>query len=305
MAHAYVKSEAHCARCAYDIRGLPVEGRCPECGLEVWVTLRHLVDPAASRLPKLRDPVGVGNALVWLVFCMSAVAVLVACHALMLTLGVAPQTRLPLFSWMVPHDLLLVAALIAMTATWSVIRFRLPWRGEQMRSVHFDVWLVGAAVAGMTGVCLLLWNREGEWAMRFIGVPPREVLAERFALHAALATMSLVGWVGLQGILNTIGKRSRAYRTAEQGRQNIRPMIGATMAIAAGSGLRILGTLLDGWGRIGYLGTVIVWVSALMVLIGLGYLLVNALWIRKALLNPPPQLEDLILLPPGQPERNI
>lgn len=245
-----------------------------------------------------------GNALVWLVFCMLAVATLVAGHALMLTLGIAPQTQLPLFSSMVPHDLLLFAALVAMTAIWSVIRFRLPWRGETMRSVHFDVWLVGAAVVGMTAACLLLWNRESEWAMRFVGLPPREVLAERFALHAALAVTSLVGWVGLHGILNTIGKRSRAYRTAEQGRQNIRPMIGATVAVAAGSGLRILGALLDGWVRIGHLGTVIVWVSALMVLIGLGYLLVNASWIRRALLNPPPQLEDLILFSPGHTSRS-
>src|SRR5690606_22835141 len=115
--------ESHCARCAYDLRGLSVEGRCPECGLHVWVTLRHIVDPAASSLPKLRNPVGVGNALVWLVSCVTIATLLVAGHALMLAMGFSAQASLPLLPLLMPHDVLLMAALMALAGVWSAVRF--------------------------------------------------------------------------------------------------------------------------------------------------------------------------------------
>ena len=42
------------------------------------------------------------------------------------------------------------------------------------------------------------------------------------------------------------------------------------------------------------LGTVVTSISALMVMIGLFYLVANAWWIRKALRCPPPRLEEVL-----------
>jgi hypothetical protein len=46
--------------------------------------------------------------------------------------------------------------------------------------------------------------------------------------------------------------------------------------------------------------TMIVWVSSLLVLIGLLYLLANAWWIRQALRKPPPAFDQVLIpaLPP-------
>jgi hypothetical protein len=55
-----------CARCRYNLRGLSVRGRCPECGMSVRGTILAKVDPAASELQPITFPTLVGiGLLVW------------------------------------------------------------------------------------------------------------------------------------------------------------------------------------------------------------------------------------------------
>src|SRR5438477_2160642 len=68
--HATVITPIHCRQCGYYLRGLRADSRCPECGLEIWQSVLHTVDPAASRLPMLRNPRAVGDGIFVLTMCM-------------------------------------------------------------------------------------------------------------------------------------------------------------------------------------------------------------------------------------------
>ena len=86
-ARGVVGSPVHCRQCGYNLYGLQVDRMCPECGLEIWETILHTVDPAASRLPRLHNPTAVGNALLWLVICMVVGALLVVARPIAQGLG--------------------------------------------------------------------------------------------------------------------------------------------------------------------------------------------------------------------------
>jgi hypothetical protein len=47
--------------------------------------------------------------------------------------------------------------------------------------------------------------------------------------------------------------------------------------------------------NLGQIGTVVVWITTLMLLIGMLYLVVNTWWIRRSLRKPPPPLDELLL----------
>lgn len=273
----------HCRRCGYDLKGLAASGRCPECGLDIVETLTQIVDPAASTLPRLRDPQGTGTGLVGLVATHLVTACLVvlphAAPGLALLLGSSGS----FLTWL-PLPARVMAGLVAVTGFfWLFLLSRAP--AEEP-----------AAGAQRN----LRWMAAGQlWWSTTVVVP---AIAEHFghtdrALLAPLEALSVPGavaaFMGLRGLLMLIGLRSRAYRTARGGRQSIDALVAAIIAGAAGNLINAAGE----WQRIELLSTVgatIYGVSVLLLLMGLVYLLVNCWWIRAALRKPPPKLEELL-----------
>jgi hypothetical protein len=282
----------YCSRCTYDLRGLSADSSCPECGLPIAQTLQHLIDPAASRMPRLRDPIGVGNALVWLVVCLACAMLLLMLQAALVWVGYIQPRQTGVLGMAAAHDLTLLSAIMALLGLWSVFKFN-PSKGQRVNvAVRLDVIALGLGLVSWSLLTMVLWQRERYWA--FAPVDVEHVSMIRLILHILMAMAGITVWVGMQRILFTIGKRSRAYRHAQGGRQGIRPMMAATAAIAVGSAVRLVGVVLLDVEPLAVMGTVIVWVSMLMLFIGMLYLLINAIWIRQALRYPPPKLETLL-----------
>jgi hypothetical protein len=287
-----------CSRCGYDLRGLPIGGQCPECGLEIWETVQAVVDPAARQLPRLRNPPGVGNALVWLVICVVGVT--------LLTLGPPLTERLmlrasvSLVRW-TPPVATLAAGILALLGLWSAWKLAPPIGAEPRGAVWRDIWLLTIGLVATSASCITSWvlyRTAGKielLVMGFDAVEPLWTIPLFTLLASAIVTMLALG-----GILRVIGERSREYRTARGGRQRTREMIAAFVGLAIGVALRPFGPVLD-LPHLPVLGDIVFFVSAFMLLVGLAYLLANAIWIRRSLCALPPTIEQLMRAPSDEP----
>lgn len=291
-AEAVVLESVHCRKCGYDLRGLRADGRCPECGLGIWSSVQHTVDPAASHLPSLRNPGAVGNALVTLTACMciGAIILLWPSVAMLLRSGSRPALRI----W--PEPFLIStwvwAALIAIVGLWSVRTLAPPRGAEPTGTVWKDIWRI---TIGFAGALLFgaLW-------VEFIFAQGLHGVRQRLAIHLAVAAYATIALIGMRGVFNVIGYRSREYRRSQGGRQNVELIIAALVA-------GFLATMLHYLARMQWLprmwinlSRMAIWASHFMVLIGLGYLVVNAWWIRRSLRRPPPAMDQVLApnLPP-------
>lgn len=293
LAGAVVCSPLHCRGCGYNLYGLSAEGRCPECGLEIWETVLHTVDPAASRLQKLRNPRAVGNGLFWLTLSLFVAAVILVARPVARRLDTLDPTGLRDISAWTPLYLALVAAVVVLAGLRAAGSFGPPKGQELHGSIKRDIRLL---VAGMAAwVLLVVIQVVLEW---------KAVPAWGLGLARIAATFgAMVGLFGLDGILRAIGQRSRAFRTARGGRQGVLAMIGALAGVVLGE-LMGMGSVMSSraWGGgLATMGMVVMWISTLMLLIGLAYLVVNGWWIRRALCRPPPALDE-ILNQPGDEE---
>jgi hypothetical protein len=289
----------YCRRCSYDLRLLAADGRCPECGLDIWPSIMHVVDPAASKLPQLRDPRGVGNALVWLIGCAVLATAMLALSGLLMQ--ILPPGGAKVFMFTLPLDLTLISGLIALAGLLAVFKFMPPRGALPDVAVRRDLWLLAVALIGWAIVAIGLWNRERAWLLLGMLPDADDVIAVRSLTHFSIAIAAILGLRCLRNVLETIGRRSREYRRAQGSRQGVKPMMVGSLGVAVGSMIRYLGTFDFMDQRAMTIGTIIVWVSMVMLVIGLSYLLINAWWIREALRRPPPRLVELLRPVPEAP----
>lgn len=290
LEHRELARSLHCRRCGYNLRGLRVGGQCPECGLDVWETVVSTVDPAAGRLPRLHDPRGVGVALVWLMAC------LVLATFLMLARPVAHRlddTFAPLgavvLSRFTPSWLMMVAGAVTLAGLWSVWKLT-PTRDDDSLEAARDGLRRLAVGLVMIGALSIL---AGLMIPRLDVAPGLSRLPVQAAGHVLLVTALIVIMLGLRGVFRAVGERSREYRTARAGRQRARDMIAAGIGLGVGELVRLLAVAVE-LEVMQAFGTVVMWISTLMLVIGLIYLLVNAIWICRSLHRPPPTLQELL-----------
>ncbi len=281
---ATIRRPLPCVTCGYQLRGLAVGGVCPECGDPIRRSVLAVIDPRASGLPTLRNPRMVAHGLFGLIASLAVAAVLLVPRPLAarleLSLG-APSGR-----WvsLVPAWLPLAAAgvfglalvFLVMLAPPADARAAEPGVTRGIRRLREGLVVLALAAAGF-----------GIADVR----PPFDAVEQ--GLFLLLCGAAIWTFLALRATVRVIGQRSRQYRTRVAARQGFREMAIATGVLVLGQAAAAAGERL-GVGMLEFLGQLVAWVSLLMVLIGLAYMVVNAVWIQRALLRPPPTLAELL-----------
>ncbi len=293
--HEQLVRSLQCRGCGYDLKGLVLGGRCPECGEDVWSTVVVVVDPAASRLPKVRRPSVVGGALVSTVSLMTLAVVAGGVFLGCAVFGVdmswwnGPIVGLP------GGALLLAAAAVTPLAP--------PVAARADRAVRFAVYRLSGLLV-VAGIALALFGSDWgkprfQWAQTTGSTQGSGLEASvGFILLSGVTAAALIAALfPLRHIVLVVGERSRMFRTARGGRQRIRDLMIAIAALAVGEGVYLLASLDFDPGVAGRVGIVIMLVSMLMLVIGFVYLTVNMVWIFRALHQPPPTLRELLTVP--------
>lgn len=260
---------------------------CPECGRKVWPSILHTVDPDASALPKLHDPRGVGNAVLWLALCVLIAALLLSARVGLEWAWAARAVIPGLGPWLKISPWLPVAAgIVGLLGLWSVRKLLPPRSRAGEDEVRRSLVLLGLGLGGWSLVTFFY----GSLLVSGGGLP-----GELPLLLGLLADgVAVIGLIGGRGVFVTIGFRSREYRTARGGRQSVQAMIAAVAGDAAGRLVELAAQSVDALANLQVLGRVITRVSDLMLLVGLIYLVVNAGWIRRSLRKPGPSLEEVL-----------
>jgi hypothetical protein len=103
----------------------------------------------------------------------------------------------------------------------------------------------------------------------------------------------VLGLIGMRRVLVEAGQRCRLFRTSTIDRQRIAPLVLASLLAMLLLGAWVLAISMRADTAVLILASLWAAVSALLAL-GLGYLFVNAWWIRKDLRSPPPKLSALL-----------
>jgi len=300
LAHATVVVTVKCRRCGYDVRGQRVDGRCPECGEPVYPSVVARLDPDASRLPVLRDPQRVGSGLTWIVASVLAAIILSRVRPLMLWLDSLDPTSTGRLASLVPPVFFLAAPLALLGALWGIHQLMPVGNGDDARrasdaAVRRDLGLMRTGIiASAIGVTVITWP-----GLR-IGVSTSDMILLLIA-QIAMTAAGILTLVGLHRILRAVGQRSRNYRRARGNRQGVNALVAAIFSVLLGRMFEFVTPAVPlfgaAWREWRSIGAAIVTIGYVMLVIGLVYLLVNVLWIRRALREAPPTLDE-ILMPP-------
>ena len=271
-----------CARCGYELRELMADGDCPECGEPIRLTIIEVVDPASRRLEPIHNPRAVGNSILRIVLFFYIAVVLAVLAILSRASDVLPIPAL--FHDLPSTELIWISAACGLVAVVSLV----PMMQLRKQSV-----LVGCK-AGILIIFFGLWM----WVMSMILIAT--LLLKQQSHHGAVIMVldtclpvisgGLV-FSGFRRLIPRLGQRSRAFRQAQSSRQRMSDLLAALAVIIVGRTLLVVSTPDS---NISLLGLIVMVMSLSLIVIGLGYLLRNTIWIRNALITPPPAIPELL-----------
>ena len=281
-----------CLRCRYDLRGAEALGRCPECGLAVATTLASSTAPRARVLAALRRPrrvallvlaAGLGQ---FLCVMLQLAAPMLSTATLLTGMNETFSHHVRFWGWTLSAMVLAGAAACSHAC---VDRAEGPLRAEMGRwrgllSVGLWAWTLAAA-----GAAFAAWQAPflpDVWrsALPWIGV----------ATQLPGMTVAMAAFGVLLGI---VGRRSLAFTESGAARQGVH-LVNSVAAIT------LVTSLASFWLRGRQDADWMLWLHLLLLvasvclagllLLGSAYLLSNSWLVARALVLPPPRLEDAI-----------
>lgn len=291
-----------CRRCRYEIRGISLEGLCPECGEPIWRTLAEQVDLTAAMIdPETCRRTGrllpVAAVLVAATMALAALPPAVwpwtgAGGWLAATAGIGPASP----AWAIASAILWATAGIAAGIVAAGLRDG-PMRppspaapptrspaGSPRRAIPRELARPlrrpRVLLALAAGLCL---------ATAASGVAgPRSGLGGPFAILASGVLLLAAGLLA-----ERLGPGSRRWRGGGAARQSPWLVVGS---LATAAGLAVAGAALEKWGLEdpAALAGLLAAATMLLAIVGGLYLAANLLWVAGDLRRRRPRLERML-----------
>ena len=271
-----IRKPLPCAKCGYDLNGLEARGRCPECGSDNIATLALRLDIAAEELTRSAALVRTAWAL-YLACAGSVLGCFIAVSPILKHAGTAVDLPAWLFSTL--NKLSIAAPRIALFGTTIGLiglLLVLPWdRRRPVRRARF-------------------FGSGGFLGWMFLSVQPPSY---EIALMALAALAMVVA--ALTPLLRELTPHSRFFSTARHATQSTRDLlIAAAVCAATGAVPLYLGQYLpadlDPTFDVALYSGIVAFSSAMFLVVGLGYRLVNAHWVLLSVRRPPPRLSEVL-----------
>jgi hypothetical protein len=280
-----------CAACGYDLRGLSVLDRCPECGLRISTSILAVIDPRAQEFEPIRRPRMVAlGLLVW-----SLCGLLAALCAWTLRASELPTLNNS------PHLIgdTGVRALAAVGACCIVVSGggavalvkparRMPPMGSRLTMMGVALYLPLAAA---------FWVLHGQvdvsLASPYFGRMPD---GERVILRAMELGLIAAIVLLLRTNARTLAARSAILRTGRVDRQTMYAVAVAAALGVLGDVIRLLATHADGTPSqvLSIAGVSIVAIASLLLTLGIAGVCIDCARIARALLRSGRRLTSLM-----------
>lgn len=306
-----------CVNCTYDLRGLEATGVCPECGVTIRQSILRSIDPEVHRMPQVDRPASVAFGVRWLFGAMGASFCLWIVSGILVNLVVEWNEMLQVQSTVWPSSVRNIVSIGHLAAFMSMAAAAIaivgPWFMRSMASSKVSGKSLRILLQLAIGACF--------WLVALVLQDARDpgdvlaVLARESTSIGSRGTWLLIpllialspvvgGWIllfAVRSFFGEMGRRSREFRQATTKRQKVLDVLWASLFWCMGSGLQFVGAG-NGLPTLVTFGTVVRFISGLLVAIGVIYLLMNLRWIAISLATPPPRLKSILSPPQEQSE---
>jgi hypothetical protein len=278
-----------CIGCGYNLRGLSIRERCPECGLPVRATILGVVDPMADELAPIRRPRLVGGGLVvW------AVGVFVAVAAVALMRGAEIGRELLGMRWWPGWAPLIGAAGLVLSGVGAAVSLIRPHaRIGRLGAVRAALGV--AAYIPLTLIYFDIYARVDRTSPApFLSPGPLEL--DRSLLRLGMFLFVALGILALREHTRALAIRSVVVRTGRVDRQSMTALLASFAVAAGGDLLHVVAGIAGGGGAdlIATVGTVLQAVGSVLVVVGVSNIVIDAVRLWPVIVRPGVGLGDVL-----------
>jgi hypothetical protein len=271
-----------CARCGYELRELAADGDCPECGEPIRLTIIEVIDPSSRRMKPVHNPKIVGNYLTAVVLFFF----LAVMSAVLAILSKSPNSLpVPDFVHTIPaNSLVWVSSFLSIFAIVCLAPIMKMCKLSELVGCRKGIVLT------FFGLCFWAISMSAISFVLLLG-STKSTTVTMLLDTCVPAIAAGVVFTGFKNLVPRLGQRSRAFRQAQGSRQRMNDLLAALTVVIVGRAM--LGASLPD-SNLSLLGLIIMVMSISLIVIGLGYMVRNTIWIRNALITPPPALSRLL-----------
>lgn len=291
---AYVLSgRLPCTTCGYDLAGLSVLDRCPECGTLIRDSLLILVDPSGDSVPKVRSPRRVAIGIVGSAACAFLSVLSLIAHRASVLLCETHDVGCGLGVLAAAGVLLL--GLSAVCAAGLVIPLRATSRSSTIAATLGSTCLLAAAVAA--GFTLL--SRDANRGSPYLTMDMPDIV--RVGEHAAVHALALLAVVLLRLNARAISQTAWRVRENHDNRQRLLTVAASLAAVLVGDVLMLTAGAVDSVAgvAVGLCGELLVFASSGILAIALLGVLGDAVSIASTLWRMPVAFRDVVRRAPS------